>query len=641
VNIEGLPIANCRLPDSDRQSAISNRQSGIKRMKSSYSLLLILILMPAGVWSQDAQVTASVNSDTIGLQDQLQLTITVSGKDSSGVETPRFSSLKGFKIVSGPNVGTQFQWINGKTSNSTSFSYVLIPEKEGQYTIDPVDVRVSGRTLKTQPLQVRVTSAARTSTQPQRQPGILNPFDDDNSRSRAPDGDAVFIKAELDRHAVYPGQQVTLFYRLYTRVRISGIQIQENPPLNGFWVEDLEVEKAPKGERQVVNGREYQAFIIKKQALFATTTGKLKIPSSTFAISASAGNDFMGIFSREETLYRKTPETFLEVKPLPAGGRPSDFSNAVGSFKLTADIDKTQVATGEAVALRIKLEGKGNLKMIPDIALPSIPDFTVYSSKRADAIRPSAEDQIGGDKTWEYVLVPKAPGRQIIPSLSFSYFNAAEDKYVTIATSALTLNVTRGADSSTAFSGIPDSVKQDLIRRGNDISFIKQSAGSLENQGRPLVQNPWFYLLAAISLALNAGVFFYQRQRHRLGGSRILQYRKAKRKALKQLRNAEKEGQSDSRRYYDRAAAALSGYLVERFHMMEIELTGDNLARTLSRNSVPLETVEETRACLQECDFGRFVSASDSKDKMLALSARIQKNIDALERNTPVQEFRD
>jgi hypothetical protein len=611
-------------------------------MKPIHVLLFILALwIPVAAWSQDAKVAASVGSDTIGVQDQLQFTITVSGKDSANAENPRFPNLPGFKIVSGPNIGTQFQWINGESSSSKSFSYILIPEKEGQFTIGPVEVRAGGKTYKTQSLQVRVTAASRNpSPPPKRQPNIFDPFGEEDIRSSAADADAVFIKAELDRNTAYPGQQVTLFYKLYTRISVTGIQMRDNPPLSGFWVEDLEIEKTPRGARQAINGRDYQVFTIKKQALFATTTGKLKIPSSTFAISAVTvgGGDIFSIFNRNETLYRKGPETFLEVKPLPAAGRPPGFGNAVGSFQLTADIDKTQVAVGDAVALRVKLEGQGNLKMIPDIQIPSLPDFTVYSSKRADAIHPSQEDRIGGNKTWEYVIVPKAPGRQAIPALAFSYFNAARDKYETIATPALILNVARGADSSASFPGLPDSVKQDLIRRGNDIGFIKQSMGSLENRERPPYKNPWFYLLAAIFPAFNAGVFFYRRQQHRPAGSGILRYRKAKRKALRQMGIAEKEGRSDPRRYYDRSAAALSGYLIDRFHLTEIELTGDLLERTLSRNSVPPEIVEETGACLQQCDFGRFVSASDSKDAMRTLSARIRKNIDALEEIAAARE---
>jgi hypothetical protein len=580
-------------------------------------------------------VTASVDSDTVGVQDQFQFTITVSGKDSGDAENPRLARLQGFKIVAGPNISSQYQWINGRTSNSKSFTYTLIPEREGQFTIDPVEVRVGGKAYSTQQLQVRVTSAPRSPPpQPQREFNPFDPFGEEQSR-RKPAQDALFVQAELDRSSAYPGQQVTLAYQVYTQVSVTGIQLEESPPLSGFWVEDLEVEKRPKGTPKVIDGREYQAFTIKRQALFATTTGKLRIPSSTFAISASGAGDFFGVFGRPETLYRKTQDLFLDVEPLPAAGRPADFRNAVGSFNLTASIDKTQVATGEAVALQVKLQGRGNLKMIPDIPIPPVADFTIYSSKHADTIRSFAENQIGGDKTWEYVLVPKAPGPQTIPPISFSYFDSERGRYETLTTPALSLNVVRGVDNAGSISGLTGSDKQDLIRRGTDINFIKLSAGDLESTDRPYDHNLWLYLMAAASLVFNAGAFLYQKQRSKLAENEgFVRSRKAKRNALARLKIAGREGKSDARRFYDRAAAALSGYLADRFNLTEIELTGDNLERTLSDNSVDRETVEQIRACLEECDFARFVSASDSADRMRELSARVRKNIDALEKAT-------
>jgi tetratricopeptide (TPR) repeat protein len=397
-------------------------------------------------------------------------------------------------------------------------------------------------------------------------------------------------------------------------------------------VEDIEVEKNPRGTLRVVSGREYQVFTIKKQALFATATGKLKIPSSTFAVSAGTGGDLLGIFGRTQTLYRKTDELFLDVKPLPAAGRPADFRNAIGSFKLTAGIDKTQVATGEAVAFRVKLEGKGNLKMIPDISMPAIPDFTVYSSKRADSIRTLADNRIGGDKTWEFVIVPRAPGRQTIPSLSFSFFNTDRNAYETISTPPLSLNVARGADNIGNASLLSGSDKQNLVRRGTDINFIKLSSGEWERNSKPLYRSLWLYWIAAIPVLFNAGIFLYQRQRSRNAEDiGMVRSRKARRTAIDRLKSAEKMGRSNTRQFYDQAAAALSGYLTDKFGMTEIELTGDNLERDLSEKSIPREIVEETRACLQECDFGRFVSASASTAKTKELSIHIRKIIDALE----------
>jgi tetratricopeptide (TPR) repeat protein len=605
-------------------------------MRTAEHLLRLMLVMSLAVicaWGQDVQVTASVGSDTVGVQDQFQFSITVSGRDSGDAENPRLSGMPGFRIVSGPNTSTQYQWINGRAGSSKSFIYILIPEREGQFTIDPVEVRVGGKVFKTQPLQVRVTSAPRNAApQRQRPANPFDPFEEEEPAARQNIGDAVFIKAELDRNAAYPGQQVTLSYRLFTQIGINGIQLQESPQLSGFWVEDIEVDKKPKGVRQLVNGREYQAFTIKKQALFANTTGKLKIPSSTFAISAGIGGDLFGIFGRTETLYRKTDELVLDVKPLPEAGRPADFHNAVGSFTLISGIDKSQVATGEAVALNVKLEGRGNLKMIPDISVPPFSDFTIYSSKRADAFRSFEGDQIGGDKTWEYVIVPKAPGRQTIPSLSFSFFDADREKYETVSTSPLSLNVIRGVDAGTAVTGLSGGDKQNLIRRGTDINFIKLTFSGLEKRDKPFYLSLWLYLIALIPLAFNAGAFLYQRHRSKYAeDADFARNRKARRTALEKLKLAEKKGKSDARLFYDQAAGALSGYLVDKFGLSEIELTGDNLERALSGKSAPPQAVEEARACLQECDFGRFVSASASVEKMRGLSTRIRKSIEALE----------
>ncbi len=593
-----------------------------------------LILAPLCALGQDVQVAATVSSDTVGVEDQLELTISVSGRDAGDAENPRLPRFQGFKVAAGPSIGTQFQWINGRTSNKKTFSYILVPEREGQFTIDSAEVRVGGRTYKTGPIPIRVTSAPRAAL-PQRQtpPNPLDPFGGENPPRSRLEGDEVFIRAELDRDSVYQGQQATLFYRLYTGVNISGISLRESPPLSGFWVEDLETEKTPKPGRQVVNGREYLVYTIKKQALFATKTGRLSIPSSAFALSAETGGDIFSIFNRTETLYRKTQELFLDVKPLPEEGRPPDFSNAVGSFELAAEIDKNEASTGNAVALRIKLQGSGNLNMIADLKLPPLPDFTIYSSKHAANIRPLAKDQIGGDKTWEYVVVPKAPGRQTVPSISFSYFNADKNQYETASTPALAINVTGDAESSLSGAALSGANKQDVTRRGTDIHFIKLSSGEFEPKGSPFYRKFWLYLIVALPLLFNAGVFLYQKQASRLvENTGLARSRKAKRNAWNRLKAAEKEGKAAPRRFYDLAASALAGYLADKFNVTGIELTEDNIERALSKTSALRETIEETKACLRECDFGRFVSAAQSPEKMQNLSTRIRANVDALER---------
>ena len=187
--------------------------------------------------------------------------------------------------------------------------------------------------------------------------------------------------------------------------------------------------------------------------------------------------------------------------------------------------------------------------------MPAIPDFTVYSSKRADSIRALADSQIGGDKTWEFVIVPKAPGRQTIPSLSFSFFNTERNTYETVSTPPLSLNVVRGADSAASTSILSGSDKQNLVRRGTDINFIKSSSGEWEQKGKPFYRSLWLYWIVAIPILFNAGIFLYQRRRFRHAeDTGMVRSRRARRTAIERLKAAEKTGRSDARQFYDQAA---------------------------------------------------------------------------------------
>jgi hypothetical protein len=598
--------------------------------------ILLLASLPQPCMGQDVQVSATVSSDTVGLQDQLRLTIMVSGGDAGAASPPVLQRLPGFQIVQGPDTSTQFQWINGKTTSSKNFSYLLVPEREGQIAIDPIEIRVGAKAFKTQAFKIRVipgSSGGQAGPQ-QRRPAPFSLDDDQEqeTRSRISETD-IFVRAEIDRTSAYIGQQVTLAYRLYTKIPITGLQLQDNPALTGFWVEGIDVPTNPTAERKVIDGEEYLEYLVKKQALFPTVGGPLKIPPSSFAISARSSNDLFSFFRRTETVYRKTKEARLDVKQLPTTNRPADFGNAVGTFNLTSSLDKTEVAVGDAVSLRVKLEGRGNLKLVPDLTLPQIPDFTVYSSKRSDNIRRFEEDRVGGDKIWEYVLVPKAPGAQSLPSLSFSYFNPEREKYETITTLRLSLSVKRGAQSGSSLTGLSGIGKQDLVRQGTDINFIKLSAGDFRPDPRPVYGQSWFYALAVLPMLVNLVIFFYQKGRDTAADNpRLARSRRARRLAIAALRHAEQRGRVEPRHFYDGAASALSRYLSDRFFLPEIAVTADSLERALAQKSVPSPVVNEAVSCLQECDFARFAAKTASAASMSALAVRIRKVIDGLER---------
>ncbi|MFH1574308.1 MAG: BatD family protein [Acidobacteriota bacterium] len=598
------------------------------------ALLGMLLWPAAAAWAQDLRVTAVASTDTVGVQDQFQLTIRIAGSDIGEVQVPVLPRLEGLDVVAGPSVSTQYQWVNGRASHSRSYIYILVPTREGQFTIPPVEVVVAGEVHRTDPVEIRVTSAGAAPARGRPVPPdpSADPFFD-RTRPRSTNT-TVFVTAELDRSSAYVGQQVTLSYFLYTQVTVSGLQLEESPALNGFWVEDLEIDAKPAGTRRVVDGREYLVYLVKRQALFPTAPGKLSVPPVTFAISARSEGGVFDWFSSTETLYRKSNEIGIEARALPAAGRPPNFGGAVGSFSLSGRVNKNEVAAGDAVTLEVKLAGRGNLRMIPDLSLPPIPDFTVYSSKRQDNLRRSGGGPVGGEMVWEYILVPSVPGPHSIRPIAFSFFDPERGAYETVTTEPLPVNVLRGGENAGLITGLPQANRQNLTRQGTDIAFIKLSADDLSTAAPPLYRSLWFFVIAGIPVALNIGVFLLQRERAREAqNAPLARSRRARAAAHARLKAAVKAGRQEPRRFYDQAALALSGYLEDRFDLPGIALTEDTLERTLAERAVPIETLREATTCLRECDFGRFVSPSSSPESMQKLAGRIRKVVQALERS--------
>jgi hypothetical protein len=224
----------------------------------------------------------------------------------------------------------------------------------------------------------------------------------------------------------------------------------------------------------------------------------------------------------------------------------------------------------------------------------------------------------------------------VIPALSISYFDPEQAKYQTASSPPLTLKVLRGADPGGPVTALSGLNRQNLIRQGSDINFIKLGAGDLDAKSDPIYRSAWFSLLALLSLSFNIGIYLYQREQAKQSQNVVLvRNRRARRTAQDRLKKAEKSDCGEPRVVYDTVSAALSGYITDKFNLPEIAVIGDTLERTLAEKSVNPETIGEILACMQECDFGRFVSASASPEKVRAITARIRRAIDAMEQIKP------
>ncbi|HES59937.1 MAG TPA: protein BatD, partial [Caldithrix sp.] len=344
-------------------------------MKTIYinKSILITILLLSLSTAQDVSLKATVSANVMTVDDRFEYSVEVAGKSTS-LPDVEFPDFKDFYILSGPNSSTSIQFINGSMTSSKTLSFIMQPKAEGKFTIGKAAIEVNGETYTSNAINITVQKGSAKPQQPQQQ-APKNREDPEVS------GQDLFLKTEVSRTNAYIGQQITVEYKLYFRVNIRNYERPKPPKNAGFWTEDLEVPKRPRQETEVVNGIAYNIATIHKIALFPTQVGELTVDPMQIKLEVLVKNQrrrsffdsfFDDPFGRtvQKTVVGKPVK--INVKALPVSGKPADFNGAVGDFRFDVSVDKTETATNEAIALKLKLRGQGNIKLVelpkPDIA---------------------------------------------------------------------------------------------------------------------------------------------------------------------------------------------------------------------------------------------------------------------------------
>jgi hypothetical protein len=113
---------------------------------------LFLVAVGALLCAQEAQLEVELSKDKVKVGEAFDLKIKLI--NAQGDIAP--PDLSAFDVISGPNYSSSFSMINGQTEMSSSYSYRLVANEEGSFTIDPATVMVDGVEMATQPIKVEV-----------------------------------------------------------------------------------------------------------------------------------------------------------------------------------------------------------------------------------------------------------------------------------------------------------------------------------------------------------------------------------------------------------------------------------------------------------------------------------------------------
>ena len=585
---------------------------------------LVCLTGMAGVRAsaQGVRVRASVNANRVGLEDVLQLTIAIEG----GSGEPQVPDIEGFRMY-GRSTSSQVSIVGGAMTSTNSYIYQLLPQKEGRFTIGAITVNVAGEEHRTDPIEIEVVSG---SVVPRGRGNRSSPFGSMSPRSRRTpslsDGD-VYLKAEVSKSSVYQGEQIIVTYRLYSRYVPLGPQIEDDPPLTGFWVEEIDLDDGDTAKRQTIDGEPYLVFPLKRRILFPTKTGELEVPSLTLstAFRLTSSDPFDSFFSRGSSpiVVRSSPVK-LDVKALPAAGRPRAFTGAVGNYELGAELNRGEVEAGDAVTLTLSISGRGNLRTIESPSLPDTTGFRTFDPKTDETIRASSRG-LEGSKQWEYVLVPESGGTKEIGPWSFHYFDPDAGKYVAATAGPLTLRV------SGSVSGASDGLTTSPISGGEvtllrqDIRYLKDAPRTLGVHSTPYYGSTLFYLTLALPILWNIGLVAYLRQQEKeKTHSTLFRSRRAHRMARGRLKRAAKLAAADSKDFYEEIAAALYKYVGDKKSVSPSGLTTQSIDALLEGGGVTDETRAEFLAVLSDCEEARFTPGARTSEEMATLRGRTE-----------------
>ncbi len=576
-----------------------------------YRLLLFVFLWTYSLSAsgQSPFLAATANKSTVGQGEQFQVTFSfnAAGRSFQGPD------LKDFNVLSGPNQSTNMQFVNGNFSQSISFSYILQPKNTGNFKIGPASIEYEGKRIASNVIQLTVVKGNAPAAQ-------------QGSKSQGQDagltGKNIFVRPVLSKSSLLKGESVLLTFKLYANVNVLDFAVPKMPTFDGFWTQDIQLPQTLDRTTEVIDGNRYTVWEIKKVVMFPQQSGTLTIDPmevecvARVRVARQRSNDPFSIFDdpffgmgggvRDVKYAFKSEPVKVKVQDLP-GAAPAGFSGAVGSLQFDAKLDKSETKANEAVTLKLKISGNGNLKLA-DVAEPEFnDDLESYDPKVSENFKASVSG-VSGSKTIEYLIIPRHEGNYEIPAITFSYFDLAKKQYISKTAGPFALKVGKGNGSAASISTENGNTKSEFRLLGNDIRYIKTSLSSGGNTLLHFYGSGLFYTLMLAPVLVFSGTLLWWKRKHALAGNQqLLRMRNATGVAQKRLSSARKQlqgGQPGA--VFEETHRALMGYLGDKFSIPLSEMSRERAESVLRESKIAEACITRFTTAIDACEMARY-----------------------------------
>ena len=563
------------------------------------SIFILFILMGIGVQAQVSFVVKA-SKKTLGINERLRIDFEMN-EDGDNFVPPSF---KGFNVVGGPNQSISNSWINGKRSYSKTYSYFLAPKSQGTFSINQATIEIDDQIYKTTPLKIIITEA------------VSKPKDGNSADYVASEN--VHLIAEVSKSNPFLNEAITIVYKLYVSNDVSitrSWQELDTPKFQDFWSQYIEEKREQQIYETTYEGKPYRYVILKKAVLYPQKTGELTIEPLTLDVPIDVQGNTRDIFGRRRmTRINRTisaGKRIINVKPLPIEGKPDDFSGAVGNFNFSVSVNKTMLDANEALELKIRTKGIGNLKLfnLPSLTLPS--SLEVYEPVRDNKVAINIKG-MNGFISDTYTIIPQYKGSYPIRPISFSYFDVTSAKYKTIVSDEIVVKVQNGPVPN-QLTEVNKSLSTEnvLSLTNNQFKYIKTSTKFISINDLVFFKTFKFWCLLSIPFVfIPIIILIGNTRRKRLNDIEGRRYRIATRLAKKYLSEA-KNNIGKQELFYDSLERALHNYLKAKLAIVTSEFSKEKIIELLTDRKVEKNVISDFEGLLKSCEFARYTPTSD------------------------------
>ncbi|MCF7847826.1 MAG: BatD family protein [Kiritimatiellales bacterium] len=330
-------------------------------------------------------------------------------------------------------------------------------------------------------------------------------------------------------------------------------------------------------------------------------------------------------------VYAESNPLTLEVKPLPAEGRPPQFKGLIGSFTIDVQAEPLSVRVGEPVTLTVRIESD---RFMETINFPSLRYQPQLINKFEIPDERSLPELAGKAKISTQSIRPVSTTVSNIPPLELVFFNPASNAFMTATSEPIPLTVSEAV--LVAEYGTGEQQYRSRLKTVTDgIRHNYENPDMLISRKYALFG--WAHPIAVCTIVLVPPILF--------GTIALLAFFGKKKHNIRRTAKAAR-----AYRIYRKNAAAIAhlrtkseiymgldqtlrAYLGDRLHKRPGALTFRGVEKKLAAAGTDFQTVEKLESVFEICEAYRFTAGFDENADAKQIVHAANRIVKAVERN--------